>query len=292
MSAYKEKSQQTTGIEWTNHTWNPMVGCSVYSDGCKNCYAMRQARRLETAFKMPAYQGTTTMANGKPVWTGKMNRATAATMLKPYSLAPGMIFVNSMSDFWHENAQDAWRHEALEIMLANPQHIFQILTKRPQGILDFAKRSGLNKTKGNWFPPNVWIGVTVENHKAAKRIDVLREVHASVRFLSCEPLIGAIPEMDMDMIDWVITGGESGPGARPMNVEWLRDIAAQCKGWGVPHFFKQFGKPQNNPLYHQAPPGIKPDHWVELQDPVGKGGSTLDGVSYKEWPEALVAQEA
>ena len=282
---------QSTGIEWTNHTWNPMVGCSVFSDGCKNCYAMRQAHRLEHAFKMKAYQGTTEKVNEKPVWTGKMNRATNATMLKPYTLPPGMVFVNSMSDFWHEAAKDEWRHEALEIMLANTQHIFQILTKRPQGIIDFAARAGLDKTKGNWFPPNVWIGATVENAKAMPRIDVLRRVPAAVCFLSCEPLIGPIRDLDLDGIDWVITGGESGPGARRCDPDWLRRIAAECDAWDVPHFFKQWGKPENNPLYYQAPPGIKPSDWVEMNDPVGKGGSMLDGVSYKQWPTARIAQE-
>jgi protein gp37 len=276
-----------TEIEWTDETWNPFVGCSIKSDGCKNCYAMRQAHRLEHNFNMVQYQGTTTKVNGNPVWTGLVNRATDATLRKPYGFKHGsLVFVNSMSDFFHEKAEDAWRHEALTVMLACPQHYFQILTKRPENIQPFAFRSGLYISPGNWFPDNVWIGATVENAKATHRIDTLRAVPAAVRFLSCEPLIGDLGTLDLTGIHWVIAGGESGPGARPMHADWLRSLRDQCQDQGVPYFLKQYGTIGNNPLFKNPPPGIPGARWVAMNDPVGKGGSKLDGRAWKEWPTA------
>jgi protein gp37 len=248
---------------------------------------MRQAWRLEHAFKMPQYLGTTTKVNGNPVWTGVVNRA-ATTMKLPYKLAPGLIFVNSMSDFFHPNAEDAWRLEALGVMQDCPQHQFQILTKRPELIAPFAQRCALDRGPGNWFPDNVWIGATVEDARVTHRIDTLRGVRAAVRFLSCEPLIGSLDFPDLTGIDWVISGGESGPGARPMNPDWIRELRDQCNVEDIPYFFKQFGTIGNNPLFRSPPPGVSGTKWVEMNDPVGKGGSRIDGVEWKQWPSAYV----
>jgi protein gp37 len=285
--ANSKKGKRTTEIEWTEHTWNPFAGCNVHSAGCTNCYAMRQAWRLEHAFKMPQYMGTTKKVNGNPVWTGVVNRS-ATTMKLPFKIAqPGLIFVNSMSDFFHPNAEDAWRLEALGVMQDCPRHRFQILTKRPELIAPFANRCALDRGPGNWFPDNVWIGATVEDAAATHRIDTLRQVRASVLFLSCEPLIGHLGDLDLAHIDWVIAGGESGPRARPMNVDWLRDLCVQCADQRVPFFFKQFGTPGNNPLFRRPPPGVAPADWVKMNDPVGKGGSLLDGVPWKQWPKKM-----
>jgi protein gp37 len=133
----------------------------------------------------------------------------------------------------------------------------------------------------------VWIGVTVENAKAKHRIDTLRDVRAAVRFLSCEPLIGPLGEIDLEDIDWVIAGGESGPNARRMDIDWVREIRDWCHAWPekVPFFFKQFGRPENNPLYTNPPPGMTGATWMALSnDTVGKGGSLIDGKAWKEWP--------
>jgi protein gp37 len=282
------KENRSTGIEWTEHTWNPFVGCNVHSDGCKNCYAMRQAGRMgPDGFNLETYRGVTEKVNGKWVWTGRINEGSAATWNKPAKIGPpSMIFVNSMSDFWHENAKDDWRLRALSIMESVDRHTYQVLTKRPDNILGFAKRTGLSDFPPGsfWFPPNVWIGTTVENRKAIQRIDTLRTIPAHVRFLSIEPLIGPIGEIDLTGIHWVITGGESGPGARRCDAGWVREIRDQCVAAGVPLFHKQWGKPENNPIFQKTPPGKKPSEWVSIVDPVGKGGSLLDGVAWKQWP--------
>jgi protein gp37 len=245
---------------------------------------MRQAWRLENAFKMPQYIGTTKKVNGNPVWTGVLNRAGNAKMNEPRKWSPRLIFVNSMSDFFHAKAEDAWRLEALAVMQDCPQHRFQILTKRPELIAPFAARCALDRGPGPWFPKNVWIGATVEDARVVHRIDTLRAVRASVLFLSCEPLIGSLGEIDLTGIDWVISGGESGPKARPMNPDWVRELRDLCVASAVPYFFKQFGTIGNNPLYRRPPPDVAPADWVAMNDPVGKGGSKIDGVAWKQWP--------
>lgn len=273
------KRQRTTGIEWTEHTWNPMVGCSIHSPGCTNCYAMRQAARIERMAFAPQYRGTTRIVNGNPIWTGKLARSSDAQMRKPLTIRQGArIFVNSMSDFFHESAQDSWRLEALRIMQETPRHQYQVLTKRPEMIQPFIDRTGAR------FPPHVWLGITLERGDFAHRVGTLRDVDCFVRFISFEPLIGALGHIDLSGIHWAIIGGESGPGARPMQIEWAREARDLCLAYSVPIFFKQFGIPQNNPLWHQAPQGTAPATWVALQDPIGKGGSTLDGVEWKEYP--------
>jgi protein gp37 len=266
-------TDQTTGISWTNHTWNPFVGCTVHTAGCTNCYAMALAARLER-FGQPSYQGTTReTASGKHVWTGTLNRASEAAFRKPLTIRePCMIFVNSMSDFWHENARDAWRLDALGVMAATP-HQYQILTKRPENIAPF-----LDRTRAT-IPHNAWIGSTVERADVVHRIDTLRKVPARIRFLSIEPLIGPVGRMNLDGISWVIIGGESGPGAREMRAEWVREAIEQCEAQRVPVYFKQWGLARNNPLYERGGAAA-----VAELDPEEKGGNHVDGRQFKNWP--------
>lgn len=230
---------RTTGISWTNHTWNPFVGCSVHTAGCTNCYAMEQAGRIEHKLgTSSSYIGTTKLAgNGKTVWTGVVNHGTKAARRKPLGIkVPSMIFVNSMSDFFHENAKDEWRDEALDVMAQADWHYFQILTKRPENIAPYLARSGRTG-----FGPNVWVGVTVEHAATAWRLDHIRFLVAGARFVSVEPLVGAVGPLDLGGIDWVIVGGESGRDARPMELAWAREVRDQCVAAGVPLFMKQLG---------------------------------------------------
>lgn len=273
---------QTTGIEWTQHTWNPMVGCTIHTPGCTNCYAMAQARRITEFGHAPHYEGTTRVVNGKAVWTGKISRASDAQMRKPLKIREGSrIFVNSMSDFFHESAQDAWRMEALGIMRDTPRHTYQVLTKRPEEIGPFMGRVGAR------FPKNVWLGVTIERGDFTHRLATLRAIDCAVRFISFEPLIGPLGKMNLADFHWAIIGGESGPGARTMNIEWAREARNECLRQGVALFFKQFGIPRNNPIFHETPSPSSPlagTKRVAALDPVGKGGSTLDGKTWKQYP--------
>lgn len=274
---------RTTGIEWTEHTWNPFVGCTIHTPGCTNCYAMRTARRIEEFGTAPHYRGTTRVANGNPIWTGKVNRSSDVQMRKPLKIRePSRIFVNSMSDFFHENARDEWRLEALHIMADTPRHSYQVLTKRPDCIAPFlARQPGLR------LPRNVWLGVTIERGDFGHRAATLRAIDCAIRFISFEPLIGSLGHIDLSGIHWAIIGGESGPGARPMLPEWAREARDLCLRQRVALFFKQWGIPRNNPIYHDPPTadcawsGAKR---VSLLDPIGKGGSLLDGRPWKEYP--------
>lgn len=272
-----EPRDRTTGIEWTEHTWNPVVGCTLQSAGCTNCYAMRQAYRLEHAFRQKAYQGTTTKVNGNPVWTGKLNQGSAAARRKPHELGPpAIIFVNSMSDMFHPDMPDAWRDEAFGTMRDVPRHRYQVLTKRPDvAVRYYHDRPWLHDL------PQIWIGTSVESGKVAHRIDRLRAVPAAVRFLSVEPLIARLGPVDLTGIHWVITGGESGPGARPMEADWVREVRDQCLEQGVAFFHKQHGVYANHPE-------VQARRWT-LQDAAerdqhGKGGALLDGRLWREMP--------
>lgn len=284
LTAAATAARRSTSIEWTEHTWNPFVGCFIASAGCKNCYAMRMAARLEAAGQGP-YQGTTRSG----VWTGKLNRATDAAMRKPLGL-PGraVIFVNSMSDFWHDNALDAWRAEALDIIERTPQHQYQILTKRPELIAPTLERMGIAQ-----LPDNVWLGATVEDHRVTWRIDHLRAAPARIRFLSVEPLTAPLGAVDLGGIHWVITGGESGPGARPCKAEWVREARDQCTAADVPFFHKQWGKPAFNPLAaaypRKARAGESLADYIKRIDPNGKGGALLDGKLWREMPDYAAA---
>ena len=281
MKHFDKKQSRTTGIEWCSHTWNPFVGCSMKSAGCQNCYAMSLAKKLDK-WGQKAYSGTWRERGGKVTWTGKINKNTRSAFEKPLRIRQSsVIFVNSMSDFFHEGASNELRLEALEVMHNCPGHQFQVLTKRPENILKFVKETGYK------FPDNVWLGATVEDNRVKERVKHLRKVKAAIKFLSIEPLIGDIPSIDLRGIDWVISGGESGPGARPMKYEWLCHVHEATRKYDVAHFFKQYGKPQNNPLWDKTPKGRTPAAFVKEKDPVGKGGSKLLGKYWKEMPRGF-----
>jgi len=210
-----------SAIEWTESTWNPVTGCTKISAGCRHCYAERMAHRLQ--------------AMGQPNY-----RAGFAVTLQPQMLElplgwrkPQMIFVNSMSDLFHEDVPAAFIRQVFDVMRRANWHRFQVLTKR-------ADRLEAIGASLDW-PENVWMGVSVETSTQARRIDHLRATGAKVKFLSLEPLLGPLPELHLEGIDWVIVGGESGPRARPMSQDWVLDIRDQCLALEVPFFFKQWG---------------------------------------------------
>lgn len=210
-----------TSIEWTESTWNPVTGCTKISLGCANCYAERMARRLQ-AMGQPNYR------NGFEVTMHERALELPLVWRKPQ-----MIFVNSMSDLFHEDVPLEFILRVFEVMRRASWHRFQILTKRSDRLLQLD--SALP------WAPNIWMGVTVEHHDCVSRIDDLRNCGAAVKFLSLEPLLGPLPGLDLTGIDWVIAGGESGPGARPISHEWVTSIRDQCVAVRTPFFFKQWG---------------------------------------------------
>jgi len=210
-----------SAIEWTESTWNPVTGCTKISAGCKHCYAERMAKRLH-AMGQPNYR------NGF-----KVTSHPAVLEIPLKWKKPQMIFVNSMSDLFHNEVSAEFIDEIFFTMNEARWHTFQILTKRAGRLAQLAGRF-------KWTP-NVWMGVTVENADHVDRIDYLRKVPAAVRFLSLEPLLGPLPDLNLQNIDWVILGGESGPGARPMDPDWVSDLRDQCLSAQVPFFFKQWG---------------------------------------------------
>ena len=210
-----------SNIEWTEMTWNPVTGCSKVTQGCKHCYAERMAKRLK-AMNAPRYR------NGF--------RTTLHPDLINLPLSwrkPRKVFVNSMSDLFHENVPLEFIQRVFATMQACPQHTFQILTKRSERLAELS-------SKLPW-PPNVWMGVSIENAEVLNRIHDLATVPAAVRFLSCEPLIGPLDNLPLHGIHWVIVGGESGPRARPMQAKWVDSIFQQCRKANVRFFFKQWG---------------------------------------------------
>jgi len=212
---------QNTKIEWTESTWNPCTGCSKISAGCRNCYAERMALRLQAA-------GSPNYINGFRVTLHEH------TLKQPLRWRqPRTIFVNSMSDLFHKDVPIEFIFKVFDVMHQASHHRFQILTKRSSRLAQISPAL-------HWTG-NVWMGVTVENADYLSRIDDLKKIDASVKFISCEPLLGPIPHLVLEGIDWVIVGGESGPGARPMNPKWAIDIRDQCIAAGVPFFFKQWG---------------------------------------------------
>jgi protein gp37 len=227
----------TSSIEWTNATWNPVAGCTVLSPGCTNCYAMRLAARLE-AMGMAKYAGLTRLSGGRAKWTGAVRLDRAALAVPAGWKKPRMIFVNSMSDLFWEAVPEAFVAEVWAVMARTPQHTYQILTKRPERMEELTARLPLL--------PNVWLGTSVENAEHLFRLDHLRRGPAAVRFLSLEPLlsslVSAVPGgIDLRGIDWAIAGGESGPGARPVDPAWVREIRDACRAQGTAFFFKQRG---------------------------------------------------
>lgn len=208
-------------IEWTDATWNPVTGCSKISAGCKHCYAERLSFRLR--------------AMGKPQYTNGFELT-----LQPEALdtprtwtRPRMIFVNSMSDLFHEEVGLDYASRVFAVMNECPQHTFQVLTKRPE--IALAQSPYLT------WSSNIWMGTSVEDSRVVHRIDALRRIPARTRFLSLEPLLGPLPKLNLSGVDWAIVGGESGPRARPMSKEWVTDLRDQCARANVPFFFKQWG---------------------------------------------------
>lgn len=210
-----------SSIEWTESTWNPLTGCTKVSPGCKFCYAERMAKRLQ--------------GMGQKRYTNGFELTLHEDVLElPLSWKkPKLIFVNSMSDMFHKDVPAWFIHRTFDVMRRASWHQFQVLTKRSERLLEMSPSI-------HW-PDNVWMGVSVESQDYAFRIDHLRKTGAVVKFLSLEPLLGPLPRLDLCGINWAIVGGESGPGARPMELEWVLEIKAQCRKARVPFFFKQWG---------------------------------------------------
>ncbi len=210
-----------SSIEWTESTWNPVTGCTKISSGCKNCYAERMARRLKA-------MGQQSYRNGFDLTLQEQ-----ALELPLRWRQPRTIFVNSMSDLFHHEVPFSYIQRVFEVMEKASWHRYQVLTKRAERLEQIAPDLV--------WPQNVWMGVSVEDERVRGRIEHLRRVPAVVRFLSIEPLLGPIPSLDLSEIHWVIAGGESGPGCRPMQPDWVRSIRDQCEEQGVHFFFKQWG---------------------------------------------------
>jgi protein gp37 len=221
-----------TSIEWTEATWNPVRGCSRISPGCVHCYAERMAHRF-SGEGLPYHGLTRLNKRGEAQWTGKVQVVPEMIEEPLRWKRPRMVFVNSMSDLFHERVPAEEIKRIFEVMRSAYWHSFQVLTKRPERCFELAKNL--------CWPDNVWMGTSVESADYLQRVDILRRVPAAVRFLSLEPLLGPIPQLNLDCIHWVIVGGESGPGARPMDPGWVRDIQRACVRSQVPFFFKQWG---------------------------------------------------
>lgn len=231
-----------SSIEWTEMTWNPTTGCSKISQGCKFCYAEIMSRRLK-AMGVEKYKDNFEV------------RTHQSSLHAPYTWKKSkIVFVNSMSDLFHEDVPLSFITKVFTVMKENPQHVFQLLTKRADRLLE------LNK-KLKWSH-NIWMGVSVEDQKVKERINLLRKTDARVKFLSLEPLIGPLPRLNLKKMDWVIVGGESGYNPRPMNPEWVLDIQRQCEKKDVAFFFKQWGGKNKK-----------------------KNGRVLNGKTYDEMPE-------
>jgi protein gp37 len=245
-----DEMASSTVIEWTDATWNPVTGCTKIGAGCDHCYAERFAER---------FRGT----RGHPFETGFDLTLRPDRLDQPLRWsAPRMIFVNSMSDLFHKAIPEEFITRVFETMERAPWHIFQVLTKRSSLMRSFLKsRYGHNRG-----PMHMWFGVSVEDGKKKSRIRHLQEAPAGTRFLSIEPLIGPIGRLDLKGIDWVIVGGESGPGARPMRPDWVREVREQCLAQGSAFFFKQWG-------------GLRPK----------SGGRELDGREWNDFPKTTPA---
>lgn len=364
-----------TAIAWTDATWNPIVGCSRVSEGCRHCYAEKIAARFSGPGQ-PYHGLAVHTKSGEARWTGKV-RVIPERLTDPLRwMRPRRIFVNSMSDLFHEGLTDTAIAEVFTVMASAPQHTFQILTKRPERMRDLVTRlqyiQGLqlvqtkdgrshllitaraifredfqraldagavryapgqeHKPASRWDPPNVWLGVSAEDQATADaRIPLLLQTPAAVRFVSAEPLLGsvdlkklrspfyetpggtgrevypldglmAIPDCDWEVprLDWLIVGGESGPGARPCDLAWIRSLVAQCRAAGTPVFVKQLGSRPigewgpNPPTYHLTDTTVSP--WcdsVELSRTKGGVWKLVDrkGGAMDEWPADLRVQE-
>jgi protein gp37 len=338
-----------TKIEWTEATWNPIVGCSIVSPGCTNCYAMRMADRLTSMavrrdgsgnVALRHYVSTTKRVHNerdghKTVWTGVVNMAPDAILRAPLRRRkPTTYFVNSMGDLFHEDVPDEWIDRVFAVMALAPQHTFQALTKRAarmRAYVNAARGRNAFKTR-NWPLPNVWLGVSAEDQRRAdERVPELVATPAAVRFVSAEPLLGpinlssptlwCIPDHDsggklpaLSSLDWIIVGGESGSGARPMHPDWARSIRDQCATAGVPYFFKQWGswtvtydRDRDDPDWRRCGDAMAANpkgRWLNLAGghgfhgarvvwatptPKAAAGRLLDSVTHDAMPERAVA---
>ena len=246
-----------SSIEWTQMTWNPTTGCDKISAGCKNCYAEVMSKRLQS-MGLPKY------ANGFELTLHPKELSTPYKWKKPKK-----VFVNSMSDLFHPDVPDSFIQKVFMVMNDTPQHIYQVLTKRSERFIDI-------NDKLNWTE-NIWLGVSVEDERVSYRIDDLKISNAHIKFLSCEPLIGRIKSLNLNNIDWVIVGGESGHNARPVDINWVTEIKESCNRYQVPFFFKQWGKPKFN--VNPSDPTISKHHPQHA-----KGGCQLNGEIYREMP--------
>jgi protein gp37 len=305
-----------TAIEWTDETWNPTVGCSRVSPGCDNCYAIGVAHRA----MQPAHEGLTIRTEHGTDWTGEVRCLPERLGTPLHWRKPRRVFVDSMSDLFHPEVPDDFVLDVFTTMARTPQHTYQVLTKRPQRMAaivdricwhDVAYPDGIFAADGSWNTPdmsgavaylsdgegelpleNVWLGTSIESDRYAWRADHLREAPAAVRFLSLEPLLGPLPSLNLTGIDWVIVGGESGPGARPMHPAWVRDIRDRCADAGVAFFFKQWGDweqadrgqathllaehgvPKAGGGHHE--PSLIPIEDGTMKDPYGPGSGVQD----------------
>ncbi len=230
-----------SNIEWTEETWNPVTGCDSVSPGCDNCYAERLAARLQAMGNKRYINGFRVTLHwdkiGEPLrW-----------------MRPRLVFVNSMSDLFHPEVPDDFIDGVFDTMARASQHTFQVLTKRPQ--------RAAKHLNGTQLPPHIWMGTSIENDQYTFRANYLRMINACIRFLSCEPLLGPLPSLDLNNIQWVIAGGESGPGHRPIEIDWVRNLRDLSQKAEIPFFFKQWGG--NTPK---------------------AGGRTLDGITWNGFP--------
>lgn len=223
-----------TQIEWTDATWNPVAGCTVVSAGCTHCYAMEMARRLES-MRVSKYEGLTRKSGGRTVWKGIVREDPDSLTIPLRWRKPRKIFVNSMSDLFHEQVSDAFILEVWQVMRDTPHHHYQILTKRPE------RMARVVSELIDDVLPNVWLGTSVEDAEVVYRIEHLRAVPAAIRFISFEPLIGPVGDVDLTGIHWAIVGGESGRNARPIREDWIDEIHDRCAAFETAFFFKQWG---------------------------------------------------
>lgn len=221
-------------IEWTDVTWNPVAGCTIASAGCSNCYAMRMAARLQ-AMGHQKYSGTTRKSGDRYVWTGRVNIDSASLVAPLEWRKPKRIFVNSMSDLFHEDVPTHFIQQVWDVMAECPQHHFQVLTKRPDRMAMLFAESMISVLT------NVWVGTSVESADVAQRVDHLKKIKGATLFISFEPLIGPIAEIDLHGVHWAIVGGESGPRARAMDEDWVERLYQICRRDEVAFFFKQWG---------------------------------------------------
>lgn len=239
-----------SAIQWTEATWNPTTGCDRTSPGCDHCYALTLAARLK-AMGQPKYQADGDARTSGPGFKLTLHRDALDI---PLRWKQGRhIFVNSMSDLFHPDVPIGFIADVLDVAERTPQHTYQVLTKRSKRLAEIADRF-------EW-PQNVWMGVSIENDRYAFRARHLAEVPASVRFLSCEPLIGSVSSLDLEGIDWVIVGGESGTNARPLELAWVRDLQARCAESSVAFFVKQLGAEWSLAGGHGRSHGGEPEYW-------------------------------